>query len=211
MKIQPIVEGHGDVQAVPVLLRRLLLAAGIFDVDVGRPIRQSQSQLLKVDGLRKAVRLAKMQDGCAAILILFEHEDGCPKTLGPQLLSWAQAEANPLPCCVALAHREFESWLLAAIESLRGKRDIQRNAQSPQNPEDVRGAKEAIERFMPHNRAYSETVDQAKLTAAFDMKTTFKRSRSFRHLVKAFGTIASGMSKPIANWPPADWLDAPSF
>ena len=38
MKIEPIVEGHGEVQAVPVLLHRLLDAAQVFDVDVDRTI-----------------------------------------------------------------------------------------------------------------------------------------------------------------------------
>ena len=38
MKIQPIVEGYAEVQALPVLLRRLRDEAGVFDVEVNRPI-----------------------------------------------------------------------------------------------------------------------------------------------------------------------------
>ena len=36
VKIQPIVEGHGDVSAFPVLLRRLVQEAGIRAVDIAR-------------------------------------------------------------------------------------------------------------------------------------------------------------------------------
>ena len=44
--IQPIVEGHGEVGAVPVLLRRFLQDADLFDVKVGNPIRCKRSQIV---------------------------------------------------------------------------------------------------------------------------------------------------------------------
>ena len=45
MTIQPIVEGHGEVAAVPVLLRRMLAEARTTGVDIGKPIRRRRSQL----------------------------------------------------------------------------------------------------------------------------------------------------------------------
>ncbi|MBI5724394.1 MAG: DUF4276 family protein [Planctomycetes bacterium] len=209
MNIQPIVEGYGDVKAVPTLLRRLLDQAKIYDVKIARPIRWKQSQLLNEDGLRKAVRLAGKQTDCAAIVILFEHEDGCPKKVGPLLLRWAQSETS-LPCGVVLAHREFEAWFLAAVESLRGKCDIRENAQPPDDPESVRGAKEAIAQFMPKHRIYRETTDQDNLAAVFDMRIAFQKCRSFKHMVKTFGAIVAGLGKSVANWPPSDWLQSRS-
>ena len=44
MKVYPIVEGHGEVEAAPVLLRRLLAEARCQSIGVGRPIRRTQSQ-----------------------------------------------------------------------------------------------------------------------------------------------------------------------
>ncbi|HRU04178.1 MAG TPA: DUF4276 family protein [Candidatus Brocadiia bacterium] len=206
MLLQPIVEGYGDVAAVPVLLRRLAEEAGCHQLQVGRPIRQPASKLIKEDSLRRAVQLAKIQPGCAAILILFEHEDGCPKTLGPQLAQWAQAEAAPVPCAVALAHREYEAWFLASVESLRGKRGIREDAPPPPDPESVRGAKEALESLMPPDASYHETVDQPALSALFDMRAAHARSRSFRHLVKVFGELARQAGSVLTAWPPATWL-----
>jgi hypothetical protein len=45
MNIQPIVEGHGEVSAVPVLLRRLRDEAAAYRLEVNPPIRKPRSQL----------------------------------------------------------------------------------------------------------------------------------------------------------------------
>ena len=48
MVVVPIVEGHGEVAAVPVLLRRLVDAASAWNaVRIGAPIRCNRSQLAK--------------------------------------------------------------------------------------------------------------------------------------------------------------------
>lgn len=62
-KIQPIVEGHGEVAAVPVLLRRLRAEAEAWGIDIGRPIRRNRSQLVKQSELEQSVRLALLQPG----------------------------------------------------------------------------------------------------------------------------------------------------
>jgi hypothetical protein len=207
MNIQPIVEGYGDVDALPVLMRRLRDTAEAFTLDVNPPIRKPRAQFTNERQLRTAVRLARRQEDCKAILILFDSDDDCPAERGPQVLAWAQEEAGDLPCRVVLAHREFEAWFLAAIESLRGIRGIRTGAESHVTPEMPRGAKAQIEERMENNRSYSETVDQPAFAASFDMAATYRNCRSFRHLVKAFGelVVALGVELP-ASWPPATWL-----
>ena len=83
MKVYLIVEGHGEVTAAPVLLRRLLWdCAQSYGVDVGNPvIRRTQSQLRREADVRDAVRLALAQPDCAAVLVLFDGEDECPVEL----------------------------------------------------------------------------------------------------------------------------------
>ena len=205
MKVQPIVEGHGDVDAVPLLLRRLLKEAGVFNIDVGRPIRRSQSELHTQTGIQKAVRLALLQPECAAIFFLFDSEDSCPKELAPKILEWARQVAGNRPCSVVLAYREYETWFLAAIESLRGICGIQDNAMLLPNYESRRGAKEALEEYMPRNRSYHETVDQARLTAQFDLALVYRRSRSFRKLVKSVGDVMTVLGSTCVPWPPTNW------
>ena len=83
MTIQPIVEGHGDVTAVPVLLRRFVAEAQAWPVRIGRPIRQPRNQLVVEAGVKRAVRLACVQPDCGAVLMLFDGNSDCPAELGP--------------------------------------------------------------------------------------------------------------------------------
>jgi len=140
MKIQPIVEGHGEIGAVPVLLRRLRDVAQAYPIDVIAPIRRHRSEFLDEAEVRKAVRLALKQD-CDAVLLLFDGDEDCPRDQAPTILGWARAEAAVKPRAVVMAYREYEAWLLASIESLRGQRGIRSDAESHPNPEQPRGAK----------------------------------------------------------------------
>ena len=58
MIIQPIVEGHGEVGAIPVLLRRFLTDAGVHNIGVGKPIRRKRSELVQQASVHRSVRLA---------------------------------------------------------------------------------------------------------------------------------------------------------
>lgn len=206
MNIQPIVEGHGEVGAVPVLLRRLRDEAGTYDVDVNPPIRKPRSSLVDEHQLRTAVRLALKQEGCAAVLILFDADDDCPAELGPRVQGWAVAEAVGVPCVVVLAKREYEAWFLAAVESLRKVRGVREDAASHPDPETPRGAKAELEARMDRRRSYSETADQPALSAKFDMPAAHRSCRSFRRLVQAFGELIEALGQPLpAPWPPAGW------
>jgi hypothetical protein len=205
MKVYPIVEGHGEVEAVPVLLRRLLSEAQCHAIGVGRPIRRTQSQLRSKQGIQAGTRLALLQPECAAIVILFDGEDDCPKELAAQVRAWAMEAAGATPCDVVVAYREYETWFLAAIESLRGHYGIAKDAAAPADPELKRDAKGALEAFMPPNRAYSETGDQPAMSQTFDMGLAHRRNRSFRKLVNAIGDLLTQLRQPLPVWPPAKW------
>jgi hypothetical protein len=205
MKVYPIVEGHGEVEAAPVLLRRLLAEADCQNVGVGRPIRRTQSQLRSKEGIQAGVRLALLQPECAAVVILFDGKDDCPKKLAAQVRAWARAAAAGTPCDVVVAYREYETWFLAALESLRGQYGIARDAAAPATPESKRDAKAALEEFMPPDRAYSETGDQPAMSAVFDMGLAHRRNRSFRKLVKAIGELLTQLRQPLPAWPPGEW------
>ena len=205
MNIQPIVEGHGDVKALPVLLRRFRDEAEVRDVDVGRPIRRPRSRLVDAAGVQQAVRLALVQPGCSAVLLLFDGDSDCPADLGPTVQAWATAAADGTPCRVVLAHREYEAWFLAAIESLRGRRGIRNDAESHPAPENPRGAKEQLEARMQPGASYLETTDQPALSALFSLPAAYRRSRSFRKLADSFGNLVRAMGHEVGVWPPAAW------
>ena len=206
MIIPPIVEGQGEVVAVPLLLRRLMDEAQAWGLEVGRPHRRQRTQLVKKDSLQRAVRIAALQDSCAAILVLFDADDDCPKELAPTLEVWAREAAGGKPCAVVMANREYEAWFLASIEALRGRASLLLDATSHHEPEVPRDAKDQLELRMPRGASYSATVDQPVLTAHLDLESAYRGCRSFRRLVSAFGELASAAGVAPAVWPPTAWV-----
>ena len=207
MKIQPIVEGHGDVAALPVLLRRLVEEAQAWSIDIGRPIRKPRGQLVREAEVKQAIRLALLQPDCCAILILFDGDKDCPAELGPTVQAWAATAAADVPCGVVIAHREYETWFLAAIESLQGHRGIREDAEPHPEPEHLRGAKEQLEARMHDGMSYLERIDQPALSELFSLSDAYRRSRSFRKLASSFGVLVRSMEQDIGVWPPAAWTE----
>jgi len=203
--IQPIVEGHGEVEAVPVLLRRLAAEAGGFDIRIGTPIRRRRPELVREDPLRRAVELARRQPGCAAILVLFDGDDDCPREMAPTIERWASEAAAGLSCAVVMAHREYEAWFLAAIDSLVDPADLPKDAPRWVDPEAPRDAKGLLESVMFATSSYHARVDQPSLTARFDLPTAYRRSRSFRRMTNAFGSLLRAEGADVAAWPPEQW------
>lgn len=170
--IASIVEGKGEVAAVPILLRRI--AAQVSPntlVNALRPIRVQRNRILKEGQLERAVELAARRIGKAqgGVLILLDADDGCPKELADEMLRRAHAAREDQHIRAVLAKREYEAWFLAAARSIAGQREIDESTEPPSEPESIRGAKEWLSRCMPSNRAYSPTRDQPALTDAFDM------------------------------------------
>jgi hypothetical protein len=123
--VQVLVEGSGDELAVPELLRRLQGECGAFNLAFDHPIRRTRAALATEQGIRQAVRLAlKKERGCEGMLIVFDSDRDCPKTLGRQVRKWVEIESPDLPAEVVIACREYEAWFLGALESLRGRRGI---------------------------------------------------------------------------------------
>lgn len=130
-----------------------------------------------------------------------------PRNSGPKVQGWAAAAAGGLPCEVALPHREYEAWFLAAIESLRTHDLIKADAEPHPDPEEPRGAKEQLKERVATGRVYSPTTHQAALSASISLKLAYGRSRSFRKLTTSFGSLLRQMGQDIGAWPPEHWFD----
>ena len=159
VKIGCIVEGHGDVEAVPILIRRI--AESLYPelaVVIPRPIRIHRNKVVKEDRLEREVQLvARRIGGQGAIFIILDSDSDCPAELGPELLDRALQVQGNLPIAVVFAKHEFEAWFLAAAESLRGQSSLGDDIHPPNDPEAIRGAKEwlthrmrAAERIVRH-------------------------------------------------------------
>jgi|SRR5438093_4497388 len=201
--IQPIVEGHGEVPAVPLLVRKLGELMGIPFVPVGTPIRSKRSQLAQEDGSRRAVEMGREQPECRAILILFDADDDCPKDEAPKLVQWATNAAAPLPCALVLANREYEAWFLGCVEVLLKARGVNPALPYNKDPENKRDARGELERRFGKDFHYVEREDQPAFTALADWKLVHQRCRSFRKMAKEARRLFGACGLTPSPWPPS--------
>ncbi len=167
-----IVEGAGEAEAVPELVRRIAhhLEPPVT-VDPVLSQRISRSRLAgKPPYLERAIEFAARRAGSGgAILLVLDADDDCPKTLAPSLLERARAVRGDMRVAVVLAKCEYEAWFLAAASSLRGQHGLAADLVPPAEPEAVRDAKGWLTRHMPIGAPYKETLHQLQLTRYFDL------------------------------------------
>lgn len=177
--VAAIVEGHAEVESVPILLRRIFVHLGASDIHIARPFRVKRNRVVKPGELERAIsQTIRDRAEVGGILVLIDSDDDCPAELGPQLLERAK-KVTGLPVAVVLATREFECWFLGSKESLRGINGILKDATAPANPEKIRGAKEHLTRNMGQGRRYLEVDDQAAFAERFDLNAARRCCTSF--------------------------------
>jgi Domain of unknown function (DUF4276) len=153
IRVAPIVEGHGDASAIGLLLRRAWreVVGGEF-IDVLHPIRKPKSKLIQPAELIKAVDLACLNlsnnpsEDRSFILVLFDADEDCPSTLASVLRQELAAERSHLDVAIVIANVEFETWFVAAAESLRPHFDLTASVVSD-DPEGARQGKATVKRL----------------------------------------------------------------
>ncbi len=190
-----IVEGDGEVAAVPIAIRRIIQWVDpSLIVNIHYPIRVSRPKLVKPGELERTVDFAARRAGkSGAVLIVLDSDDDCPASLGPELLGRARKARSDLPISVVLAKREFEGWFLASAESLRGLRGLAADLAPPPDPESIRGAKAWLTARMIAGRSYKETVDQPALAALFDLQQA-RTAPSFDKFFRDVVAIVEGFA-----------------
>ena len=186
----PIVEGEGEVSAVPILLRRILHEQGDhYGVDVLKPINaRGKDDLIK--RLEDNVGYAIEDDRCAAILVLLDADRDCPVELGTELARRASSMNLHVPTAVVCAKREYENWFLASDETFEG------------DAENYGGAKRWLTDRKPPGLIYKETRDQTSLSAKMDIEKAFETSRSFRRLCDAVDELVQFVDAGVVDATP---------
>ena len=193
--VVPIVEGHGEVESVRILLLRTWNEALLRTepLEVLRPIRTPKSQLVRRDGLSRAIELAakkldarRVSPAFGLILVLCDADDDCPAHVSTELLGWAQqVRADRLAACV-LANVEYETWFVAAAESLGAF--VRLDGSVTERPEQRRLGKGWVKsRFI--GPRYSETADQPRMTAKMDLTSCRARSPSYDKLCRELARL----------------------
>lgn len=191
VRVIPIVEGHGEVAAVPILLRRIgaeMLDGAHFEILT--PIRQRRSVLLQETGLCHAIDLASaklnnpgLPNDPRLILVLIDADEDLPCILGPRLHSMAQSHRPDTQIICIVANKEFESWFVAAAASLTNYLTVESKNDLAIDPESEGLGKAWIASRFSRVR-YSERIDQPRLTAKFDLNLARRNSASFDKLCR---------------------------
>ena len=156
----PIVEGHGEVAALPILIRKILAERlNRYDLRIARPINAKGKDTL----IGRIDRFASLALNDDAALILFDSDEDCALELVRDICASCAGMNASIPIAVVCAVREYESWFLASLGSV-----VDGAAGFAGNPDAIPNPKERLRQAMPDGR-YRETAHQAGLTARIDI------------------------------------------
>ncbi len=184
--VLPIVEGEGDLLAVPMLVRRIAQAHGRHDVTVIRP--HLRGDMPTVDGQFERVLGAALLEHCPVLWVL-DYDCSTCNDLARDETRWRKRGArqtgnNRLE--FAFMVKEFETLFLADEKTARKVfPDIPSHLAFPDHPESIRDAKGWLKQARPKGQTYKPTVHQAKLTAQIDLKHLRRASPSFQRFEEA--------------------------
>jgi len=206
-----LVEGQGDVEAVPLLLKRLLGEQQAFDVVTPdpHPFRVGEFSKISRQDFRewrrylKAAAKRRNLGGCLLLLdgdsrAAVDGEPFCAMRAARRLAESARDAGGGSLFSVAIvfACMEFESWLIAGAESLSGKSFADGRQELPEDlgpiPPDPECAPRDAKRWFQGRLAtgYKPARDQAELTRLVDLRVIRHRQmRSFRRLEHAVGQL----------------------
>lgn len=178
-----IVEGPGDMQAAPVLIRRIAEHHGYNNIRVLPPHKRGDLPKVKAN-FDNYFKMAIKEKAVIIWIIDFDCATcNCVAEEAEQLYKKAHDIYPDWPFKVAFMVKEFESLFLSEPEATRKVlKEIPKEKVFPENPENIRGAKEWLSKAMPSGFTYKETVHQVKLAAAVDLNNLRNSSASFRHL-----------------------------
>lgn len=177
-----IVEGHSEVESIPILFRRIhseFEPKRYFSILQNNIIRIPRSTLMREGEIERAVTAASIRlDREGNILVIIDADNDEPIALEQMLNLKAKAAVPHLNVEVVVAVREYESWIIYSISSVVGRRGFANEIVLPFNIENISGAKEWLSRHMI-GKTYSETQDCPAISAIMDLALC-KNSVSFK-------------------------------
>ncbi len=209
--IVSIVEGEGEETSVPILIRRIALEIGVYDVRTARPIRTARDVFPRVTSERELrVRQARIEvrrDGGILVVLDSDGEPPCidrshrssPCVLGADLLADVVPMAAGLPIAVVMAEREYEAWFAAAAPSLVGPKGLVDGVASPDFPDQIQDAKGWLSDRMRDAPRYRPTTDQARFTERFHLAMARERSPSFARAYEEIARLVQAVTHRPAS------------
>jgi hypothetical protein len=172
--IAAIVEGFGEVTALPPLLHRIAHTMGLYDLYVPRPFRVNRTSILNEHGVNETA-LAETLDllvgylpsrDRGAILILLDSDEQDPLTWEPQLLAAAHRARPDVQIGAAMATRQYENWFLASLATLASEQGVT----PPREPEQMADAKTFLREHVLSGDRYIERHHHKRFTRMMDLE-----------------------------------------
>ena len=179
-RILPVVEGDGDLKAVPELVRRVAHGLGHYDVIVERP--HKRGDLPKVLSRFEDYFSVALLEACPILWVMDYDCADCDDQMSHVQALHARAEslAQGTPFEFVFMVQEFETLFLADHETTRKVLDnISGTCVFPTDPEQVRDAKGWISSARPKGSSYKPTQHQQKIASQIDLARLRTRSPSF--------------------------------
>ena len=191
--IMALVEGQGDELAVPTLIDKILNDLNRWDWYPGRPTRVRSLGKLRKELRWYLSRTAKRKN-CAALLILLDSDDSCPKEEAQKLAEEIRPLNLPVPVAIVFANREYEAWFLASLASIAGHYGLPANVVYEGDVATI-DAKGWLKARMEQNKEYTPTSHQKRFTSLIDIELAHENSRSFQRLYHAIEQLLEAADK----------------
>lgn len=218
-RIVLFVEGDGELDAIPTLIKRLITES---DAEVWKtlqidnaPFKVGQvGKLLKDDCVnwKRWLQACLKRPNVGGVLLILDGDaikvagsPFCAAIVARKLAKVARqvGAAQSFSVAIVFACLEYESWLLAGAEALAGEtlsdgRTIPLDFKAPDGDLEAapRDAKGWIRKRIPGG--YKETRDQLVLTRVLDLKMVRDRNlRSFRRLESAVKSLIDAIRQGV--------------
>lgn len=200
--IIPIVEGHGEVEAIRVLLSRVWVEmCGGSYIHVLKPLRIPKSKILKPNELTRYVQLAhlKLQHETEylnrGILVLFDADEDLPCVLAGKVSSEVQHYDNGVQFSCVIANKEFETWFVASSDQMLDEFEEVDSKHAETAESSDRGKRWVEKHSSTH---YSETADMPRMVQGLNLILVRRRSPSFDKLCREIELLKNRLGDEFA-------------
>jgi hypothetical protein len=194
-----LVEGHGELEAAENLVSRVSKEIGLH-LPWNKPLRWPnlhQWQGQKSGGITAGCELIRSKVDAAALLILRDEDDGCPKELAPEIARQLRTLNLPFPAAYVLLHPEYEVLFLPCLSQM-GFPVWDRDSWEAR-----RGIKEWLSGKLPKGRSYKPTVNQLTMTRQIDLSLLRAADvPCFGSLERGLAFLSSHIAHPGCVYPP---------
>ena len=174
MPFYTLVEGHGEVEAVPVLLSRLGQHLGVH-IPWAATLRWKNIHLWDTGlggrgGLSQGLEFLRYKRNVGGVLVLRDEDDECPRRVAPEIATLIRNLDLPFKTAVTLLHPEYEVLFLPCMHRMQGLGFPTHARWAGANWESRRDIKGWLSNQLPRGRSYKPTTNQKPMTRFIDFE-----------------------------------------